>query len=335
MGLYKRGEVWWMDFVYKGKRYRKSTETEDKRLAQRIHDKVKGEIAEGKWFETLPGEGKTFTEMMDRYKDEYLRLKSHPKKYESLVKSLLSFFGDFCITEITRSLVKEYKIRGEEKKIATNRELSVLRAVFNVAVKEWEWVKDNPVNKIKLWKESPGRVRYLSDEEFDQLLNECPDWLKPIVIVARHTGLRKENILSLTWSQVDLFRRLITIEHTKNNERLSVPLNETLMDLFKQLSKVRHIKSPYVFSKADGSRHHNSLNGFWKAVKKAGLTDFRFHDLRHCFASALVQKGVDLYQVQRLLGHKSNTMTQRYVHLTSEHLRSAVNKLDSRSMSQI
>ena len=77
-------------------------------------------------------------------------------------------------------------------------------------------------------------------------LNECPDYLKPIVIVARHTGLRKENILSLTWSQVDLFRRLIIIEHTKNNERLSVPLNETLMSLFKQLFKVRHIKSPYI-----------------------------------------------------------------------------------------
>jgi integrase len=272
---------------------------------------------------------------MDRYKSEYLPLKSHPKKYESIIKNLLSFFGDFYITKITPSLDKQYKIRGEEKKIATNRELSVLRAAFNIAIKEWEWLKDNPVNKIKPWKEPPGRVRYLSDEEFDKLLNECPDYLKPIVIVARHTGLRKENILSLTWSQVDLFRRLIIIEHTKNNERLSVPLNETLMSLFKQLFKVRHIKSPYVFNKPDGSRYHNSLNGFWKAVKKAGINDFKFHDLRHCFASALVQKRVDLYQVQRLLGHRSNAMTQRYAHLSPEHLRDAVTRLDSKNLAQI
>jgi len=323
MGLYKRGKVWWMSFLYKGRRCRKSTETDDRKLAQRIYDKVKGEIAEGKWFERLPGEKKTFEEMMDRYRAEYLPLKSHPKKYESLVKNLLCFFGDYGISEITPSLISQYKTHRRHVKVALNRELSLLKVVFNLAIKEWQWVKENPTSMVKLEQEPPGRVRYLSDEEFDRLLNECPDWLKPIVIVARHTGLRKENILSLTWSQVDLFRGLITIEHTKNDERLCIPLNETLMNLFKQLSRVRHIRSPYVFCKPDGSRYHNSLNGFWRAVKKAGITDFKFHDLRHCFASALVQKGVDLYEVQRLLGHKSNAMTQRYAHLRDEALKKA------------
>jgi integrase len=335
VALYKRGRVWQMSFVYGGRRYRKSTETEDPKLAQRIYDKVKGQVAEGKWFERLPGEDKTFREMMEKYKAEYLFLKSYPQKYESFISNLTSFFGNYCVSEITPSLVNQYKVMGERKKVATNRELSVLRVAFNIAIKEWEWVKDNPVNKIKLWKESPGRVRYLSDEEFERLLNECPDCLKSIVMVARHTGLRKGNILSLTWSQVDLFRRLINIDHTKNNERLSIPLNETLMSLFKQLSKVRHINSPYIFSKPNGSRHRFIHNEFRRAVKRAGITDFKFHDLRHCFASALVQKGVDLYQVQRLLGHKSNAMTQRYTHLTSEHLRSAVNKLDATKLAQI
>ena len=334
MGLYKRGSVWWMSFVYKDKRYRNSTETEDKKLAQKILDKVKYEVAQGKWFGRLLGEEKTFREMMDRYKVEYLTLKSHPKKYESFVSKLTSFFGDYHITEITPSLVNQYKVKGEGKKIATNRELSVLRTAFNIAIKEWEWVKDNPVNKIKLWKESPGRVRYLSDEEFNRLLNACSDYLKSIVIVAKHSGLRKENILSLIWSQVDLFGRLITIDHTKNNERLSIPMDETLIDLFKRLSKVRHINSPYVFCKPDGSRYRFIHNEFRKAVKRAGITDFRFHDLRHCFASALVQKGVDMYQVQKLLGHKSNAMTERYAHLSSEHLRDAVNKLDVTNLSQ-
>jgi integrase len=335
MGLFQRGSIWWMRFNANGQQVRRSTGTDDKKLAQRILDKVKGEIAEGKWFERLPGEGKTFEEMMDRYKAEYLSLKSHPKKYESLVKSPLSFFGGYRISEITPSLVSQYKTHRRQAKVALNRELSLLKVVFNLAIREWQWAKENPVSMIKLEKENPGRVRYLSDEEFDKLLNECPDWLKPIVMTARHTGLRKENILSLTWSQVDLFRKLITIEHTKNNERISIPLNETLMNLFKQLSKVRHMNSPYVFCKPEGSRYHSSLNGFWKAVKKAGITDFKFHDLRHCFASALVQKGVDLYQVQRLLGHKSSAMTQRYSHLSPEHLREAINRLDSTKIAQI
>ncbi len=324
-----------MRFSVNGEQVRQSTDTEDKKLAQRVYAKTKGLVAEGKWFDKLPGEEKTFKEMMDRYKAEYLPLKSHPDKYESMIKNLLAFFGDFCIKDITHSLVNQYKVTGEGKKTSTNRELSLLRAAFNIAIKEWEWAKDNPVNKVKLWKESPGRVRYLTEEEFDKLLNECPDYLKSIVTVARHTGLRKENILSLAWSQVDLFRRLITIEHTKNNERLSIPLNETLMSLFVQLSKVRHINSPYVFCKPDGSRYCFIQDEFRKTVKKVGITNFKFHDLRHCFASALVQKGVDLYQVQRLLGHKSNAMTQRYAHLSPENLREAINRLDSKKLAQI
>jgi integrase len=300
-----------------------------------VYAKAKGLVAEGKWFDKLPGEEKTFNEMMDRYKAEYLPLKSHPKKYESLIKSLLSFFDGYCIADITPSLISQYKAQRRQAKVALNRELSLLKVVFNLAIREWQWMKENPMSMVKLEKENPGRVRYLSDEEFEKLLNKCPDWLKPIVMTARHTGLRKENILSLAWSQVDLFKRLITIEHTKNNERISVPLNETLMSLFKQLSKVRHINSPYVFSKLDGSRYRFIHNEFRKAVREAGIADFKFHDLRHCFASALVQKGVDLYQVQRLLGHKSNAMTQRYAHLSLEHLRDAVNKLDSTKIAQI
>jgi len=329
MGLYKRGMVWWFRLLVNGKQVRKSTKTNDKKLAQRIYAKVKGQVAEDKWFDRLPGEEKTFKEMMERYKAEYLPLKSHPKKYESLINNLVAFFGSYRIKQITPSLISQYKTQRRHVKVALNRELSVLKSAFNLALREWQWAKENPVSIVKLEKEPPGRVRYLSDGEFDRLLNQCPDYLKPIVIVARHAGLRKENILSLTWSQVDLFRRLITIDHTKNNERLSIPLNETLMILFKQLSRVRHINSPYVFSKPDGSRYRFIHNEFRKAVKRAGIKDFRFHDLRHCFASALVQKGVDLYQVQRLLGHKSNAMSQRYAHLSTEHLREAISKLDS------
>ncbi|MEW6375607.1 MAG: site-specific integrase [Thermodesulfobacteriota bacterium] len=184
------------------------------------------------------------------------------------------------------------------------------------------------MKRVSMEKEPPGRVRYLTDEEFQKLHSSCPDWLKPIVMVARHTGLRRENILSLTWKQVDIWKRLIVIEHTKNGERLGVPLNDTLKDLFVELSKVRHIRSPYVFCRSDGNRYVEIKRAFKNALEKSRIENFRFHDLRHTFASALVQKGVDLYQVQRLLGHKDGRMTQRYAHLAPENLRDAVLKLD-------
>jgi len=333
MGLFKRGSVWWMDFVYKGARIRRSVETKDRKLAQRIYDKVKGEIAEGKWFERLPGQDKTFKELMEKYIVEHSPKKS-PKQHirdKSSLGHLSPYFEGFALTEITPKMINEYKVKRYGEKAAPgtiNRELNLMRHAFSMAVKEWEWVKDNPVKRVSMEKEPPGRVRYLTDEEFQKLHSSCPDWLKPIVMVARHTGLRRENILSLTWKQVDIWKRLIVIEHTKNGERLGLPLNDTLIDLFRRLSKVRHIRSSYVFCRPDGNRYAEIKRAFKNALEKSRIENFRFHDLRHSFASALVQKGVDLYQVQRLLGHKDSRMTQRYAHLAPENLRDAVLKLD-------
>jgi integrase len=333
MGLFRRGRVWWISFVYRGKQYRQSTETSNRKLAKRIFDKVKGEIAEGKWFEKLPGAEETFKELMKKYMEEHSPKKS-PKQHirdMSCLGHLLPYFGDYYLTEISPRLVNAYKVKRYQEKASPgtiNRDLGLMRHAFNMAIREWEWISDNPLKRVSMEKEPPGRVRYLSDEEFDRLHNACCDWLKPIVLVARHTGLRRKNILSLTWNQIDLSRRVILLEHTKNRERLGMPLNETLMALFKRLSKVRHIRSSYIFCRPDGKRYVEIKGAFQRALREAGIEDLRFHDLRHCFASALVQRGVDLYQVQRLLGHKDGRMTQRYAHLSLENLRDAVLKLD-------
>ena len=149
MGLYKRGQVWHMDFVYKGKRYRKSTETADRRLARRIFDKIKGEVAESKWFERLPGEDKLFTDLMDKYLVEHASLKASARSFRGYAKRLSSFFGSHTLTEITPSLVNEYKIQRRNdgvKPATTNRELATMKKAFNLALKEWQWVKDNPVS---------------------------------------------------------------------------------------------------------------------------------------------------------------------------------------------
>jgi integrase len=296
---------------------------------------VKGEIAEGKWFERLPGEEKTFRQLMEKYMTEHSPKKS-PKQHvrdKSSLGHLSPYFKDLTLTEITPKMINEYKVKRYGEKAAPgtiNRELNLMRHAFSMAVKEWEWIRDNPLRRVSMEKEPPGRVRYLTDEGFDRLHNFCSDWLKPIVMVARHTGLRRENILSLTWEQVDIWKGLILVEHTKNGERLGLPLNDTLKDLFRALSKVRHIRSPYVFCRPDGNRYVEIKRAFKSALKKAKIEDFRFHDLRHSFASSLVQKGVDLYQVQRLLGHKDSRMTQRYAHLAPENLRDAVLKLDKK-----
>ena len=333
MGLYKRGQVWWMAFVYKGKRYRESTNTVDRKQAQRIHDKVKGQIVEGKWFEKLPGEEMNFEQLMAKYMNEHSPKKS-PKQHirdKSSLRHLNPYFGALGLPEITSRVVNEYKAKRYNEGASPgtiNRELVLLKHAFSMAYREWELLPDNPVKNVRLEREPQGRVRYLTDEEFERLLEACAKWLKPIVLVARHTGMRRENVLSLTWTQVDLFRRVILLDYTKNRERHGIPLNDTLMELFKGLYKVRHINSLYVFCRANGKRYVELKGAFRRAVKAAGIENFRFHDLRHCFASALVQRGIDLFAVQRLLGHKDGRMTQRYAHLAPENLRDAVRTLD-------
>ncbi len=347
MGLFKRGRVWWMSFVYRGEQVRKSTETRDKKLAERIYTKVLGEIVQGKWFERLPE--RSFIEMMEKYEVEHVSQKDSARQYKGYIRNLRPFFCEYSLSEITPSVINEYKMKRRKDGVgpaSINRELAVVKNAFNKALKEWGWVRENPVTRISMEKEPPGRVRYLTDEEFEKLLKACPEWLRPIVLTARHTGLRRENIMSLKWHQVDLFRRVITIERTKNGERLGIPVNDTLTGVFKKLSKVRYIGSEYVFYHPaakkksakrtfDGRRYYELKTAFRNALNEAGIRNFRFHDLRHCFASALVQRGAALYEVQRLLGHKSHSMTQRYSHLAPENLRKAVLRLDEKESEKI
>ena len=164
------------------------------------------------------------------------------------------------------------------------------------------------------------------------MLTVCPSWLRELVVFALHSGMRLGEILSLTWSAVDLFRRTVTVFRSKNGERRTVPLNQTVMALLTEKAKVRHLKSTLVFpSHAGTPLDPNHLRRALRpAMVKAGIVDCHFHDLRHTFATRLVQSGVALYKVQRLLGHKSTIMTQRYAHHYPESLRDGVEILDRR-----
>lgn len=183
------------------------------------------------------------------------------------------------------------------------------------------------VRQVKLLEENNKRLRYLSTEECQNLISHCRGNTRGIVITALNTGMRKGEIIGLKWEPVDLKHGFILLEKTKNGERREIPINDTLRGVLQGIS--RRLDVPYVFFDATaGKRYKDIKRSFNTALRKAGIRDFHFHDLRHTFASHLVMAGVDITTVSRLLEHKTLTMTLRYSHLAPEHMTKAVNILD-------
>ena len=336
MALYKRDSVWWMSFTHNGKQFRRSTETEDKKLAQRIFDKLKGEIAEGKWFEKLPGEEYKFRDLMKKYMLEYSAVNkaaSSHKRDKSLVKQLVSYFGDYYLTEITPAMISDFKVKRRDDGVSPrtiNYELITMSHAFNIAIREWGLVSDNPVKKVRKERVSNSIERWLTLEEEKKLLESSPKWLQDIIVFAIHTGMRQSEILDLKWSQVDMERRTVTISEQKNRCVDTLPLNETVMRLLWAKRDVPVESDAYIFPNTLNQRKENRvlLTAFYKAMDQADITNFRFHDLRHTFATRLVQNGVDLYSVQKLGRWKNVTMVQRYAHHHPESLRAAIEMID-------
>jgi integrase len=322
-----------MNFMYHGRQVRRSTGTADRRLAEKILGKVNVQIVEGRFFETLEETTRTFDELMERYLNEHVARKSQPRHYRGYANSLTAFFGGRTLAEITPKLIVEYKNRRYAaglKPASINRELANLKKAFNLAVREWEWCRDNPVSRVSMERENNQRDRWLSLEEEARLLHACAPWLHDLVTFALHTGMRMGEILELPWRGVDFSRRTVTVFRSKNGERRTIPVNQTVLAVLKEKAKVRSLKTDLVFcSKVFTPMESGHLRrSFRLALTKARIEDFHFHDLRHTFATRLVQAGVDLYKVQRLLGHKSPIMTQRYAHHYPESLRDGVEILD-------
>ena len=215
------------------------------------------------------------------------------------------------------------------KPATINRLVATLKHMFTKAV-EWEWLEEEAakrVRKVKLLEENNRRLRYLCKEEVSNLLRECSNTVKPIVTVALNTGMRKGEILSLRWENVDLKHGFILLDRTKNGERREIPINGTVRITIEGLT--RRLDVPYVLHDVEtGKRYQDIKKGFNGACRRAGIKDFRFHDLRHTFASHLVMAGQDITTVKELLGHKTLGMTLRYAHLAPSHKVKAVALLD-------
>lgn len=336
MGLYKRGKVWFTSFTANGKRFQRSTGTSDKRLAEDILSKIRVQIIEHKWFEKKVEEKAehTFRELAEKYAQwAEGRQRGYKRAKAGYCKAILvEKFGDMNLAELDTHTVEQLQTeilqKGREP-ATVNRITSVISHMFTKA-KDWKMVDNGTAIAVRVKKlqENNRRLRYLSKEECQSLVNACDKHLKPLVVTALHTGMRKSEIFNLKWDNVDLKHGFILLGITKNGERREIPINETLRQTLQGL--VRRLDIPHVFYNAATNKPFtvDIKRSFNTALKRAGIRDFRFHDLRHTFASQLIMAGVDLTTVKELLGHKDIKMTLRYIHLAPSHNVRAVDVLD-------
>lgn len=212
-----------------------------------------------------------------------------------------------------------------------NRYLAVLSHALNVAVHEWGWLEASPLRRVRHLREPQGRVRWLDDAERQRLLAACTQspnrLLLPVVVLALATGARKQELLGLTWREVDVRRARVLLLVTKTGERRSVPLTGRALTELQTLAKVRRLDTALVFPRRDGKAPIDIRHAWQQAVRQAGLTDFRFHDLRHCCASYLAMHGASLVDIAEVLGHKTLQMVKRYAHLTAAHTAQVVARM--------
>lgn len=280
MGVFKKGNNWYIDYYILGRRKREKVGP-NKAQARVVLQKRKVQIAERKFLDVQRHQKVRFGEMVRLYIKTY----SKPNKRSSWrdkisLGHLKSLFGAKCLHEVTPLDVEKYKVE-RLKKVApatVNRELACLKHMFNKAI-EWGKAKENPARKVKLLREENRRVRYLEKEETKALLETCPPHLKPIVITALNTGMRKGEILTLKWSQVDLVHGIIYIHDTKSGRPREVYINEWLLETLLELSE--HRRGSYVFCDERARPYGSIRKSFETAKRKAGIEDLRFHDLRH------------------------------------------------------
>ncbi len=336
--MFKRsGGVWWTCIRYKGRRIQKSLETPDRKLAQAIEAKVRTEIVEGHYFEKTIGQNKTFKQLMEKFVKEHAPKvsSSMQRSYTSSLKHLIPFFGDSNLLSISPKIISRYKVlrRDEGAKPATvNRELAMFSKAFTLAVEEWEWLDHKPFNKVPREIENNERDRWLSKDEEKRLIENSPQWLREIVIFNLNSGLRQHELIDLEWSRVNLFRKTILIQNTKNGRPRTIPLNKIALGILVERSNVKSIKNDLVFFNRNGKKinPHNLRTSFYIAIRKAGIEDFKYHDLRRSFCTRLAQRGVDIYKIAKLAGHEDiRTTTKRYSYHCPDSLRDGVEILET------
>jgi len=293
---------------------------------------------------------------------------THRKTGKATIRMLkanfFNLFGRQKLDSITSLSVEKWRSKALESGLSAasiNRYIGTLKSVLSKAV-SWGFISKNPLNGLKPLKlDSNGRVRFLSTEEEARLraalsqreeaikkkrisannwrlargykllpeINGFADHLMPIVLIALNTGLRRGELFNLKWQDINFNEKMLTVsaESAKSGKTRHIPLNDEAFSVLLTLKQYAQDQE-FVFPGKNGERLNNIKSAWRGVLKKAGITNFRFHDLRHTFASKLVMAGVDLNTVRELLGHSDYKMTLRYAHLAPEAKRAAVEKLN-------
>ncbi|MDU4301259.1 MAG: site-specific integrase [Eikenella corrodens] len=307
-----------------GKRLRRTTGTRDRREAQELHDKLKHEL----WRQEKLGEKpkRIWDEACIRWLQENQGKKSLDS--DKIKIRLLPELRGLLLEDMTRDLIHSVVNRKTCSGSTKNRYFALIRAILNKCVNEWDWLDKAP--RLKLHKEPKKRIRWLYPEEAQRLVNALDSlpYMQHLVIFSLATGLRQANVLNLKWEQIDLRRQVAWIypDQAKAGKAIGVPLNHTAMQVLMDRPRV----SDYVFTHSKGERVKSISSRVWReALDRAGIADFRWHDLRHTWASWLVQQGTPLAALKEMGGWESVEMVQRYAHLAPEHLSQHARLIDS------
>lgn len=314
----KKSSVWWIDFVApNGERIRRSTETDDRKEAHELHDKLKSEVWRVQKLGDRPR--RLWQDAVVRW----LREQAHKATIEGdkeKLRWLDRFLVDLELECITRSkiemLVEAKKAEGCSN-ATVNRMLALVRAILRRCVRDWEWLDRAP--SVRFLKEPARRVRFLTQAQAMALLAELPLHLQEMATFALSTGLRAANVTGLTWEQVDRSRKLAWIhpDQAKARKAIAVPLNDVASEVIeRQVGK----HATHVFTFRGKPIKQVSTMAWYHALNRAGIKQFRWHDLRHTWASWHVQNGTPLYALQELAGWETERMVRRYAHLAADHL---------------
>lgn len=335
----KDSPIWWVSITdASGNRVRRSTGTEDRKEAEALEAKWKLEAHNMKQWGKKPTH--TFEQLMLAHYSAVSSDLRSPERILSAIRRLKPVFEGMVVEELGRSDIARYieKRKADGVSNATiNRELDVFSAAINYARYKWEWEIKNPVERMSL-KEPEGRLRWIKRAEADVLICEGgkepkSPHLADFIRLALNTGCRKNELLKLEWDRVDLKENRLYLEgkHTKSGKRRIIPLNVEAREALLGRARFRAQycpSAPWVFAHKNGDQVKCMQNGFKAACRRAGITDFTVHDMRHTFASWLVSAGVPLLEVSELLGHSSIEMTLRYAHLAPDNYVKAVGVLN-------
>ena len=341
MGVFKRknkdgveGESWYVDYRDPtGKRIIKAVGP-TKKEAEAYLGKIKVSIREGRFFDIKKENRVTFDELLDAYIEKVKDTEFYHSTVKFFTPAIRKYFGDRLLSEINYKLLEDFRDlrkktpihHGTERSDRTvNLELSIIRQAFRKGIK-WGMAETNPFEYADglFFKLNNRRERALTEEEVRNLIDACPRYLKPIVITAILTGLRKGDILNLMWKDVDLERGLIHLVEAKTGKTRNIVLNRDMIALLHSLP----VKGEYAFPNRNGKPFVDIRKPFEKALKKAGIKQGKdrkekivFHSLRHTCISLLTEKGADTMAVKNYVAHADEKMTAHYTHLSEEYAR--------------